>query len=101
MKGKYMDSWAVFIFCFICFCNINTSSDICDMDHNCKNCDYCGKTTRIYNSCYYYNMFCFETSNMYILYKNYKYSQFLKLNILIFLKRIMKLNLFVEQQNFH
>ena len=73
-----MNSWTVFIFIFICFCNVSTSTDICDMDQNCKNCDYCGKNTKNYNSCFYYNFFCYETSNMYILYKNYKYSQYFK-----------------------
>ena len=80
MKGNKMNLGTEFIFLLFCFCKVVTSTDICDPDKNCKNCDYCGKNNnpKNYNSCFYYNIFCYETSSMYILYKNYKYSQYFK-----------------------
>ena len=78
MKGNKINLWTAYIYFFICFCNVITSADICDVDHNCNNCNYCGKNTKNYNSCYYYNIFCYETSGSFFLYKNYKYSQFYK-----------------------
>jgi len=78
MIGNKINLWTIYIYFFICFCNVITSADICDIDHSCKSCTYCAKKNNNYNSCFYYNIFCYEASGMLLLYKDYKYSQFYK-----------------------
>ena len=67
----------IYIF-FICFCKVITSTVICDGDKRCNFCDYCGKDTKNYDSCFYYNIFCYDSSSINLFYNYYKYSLFYK-----------------------
>lgn len=77
MEENKANLWKTILFFIICFYNVN-SADICDNDHKCNNCDYCGKNTKNYQSCSYSNMFCYEAYGMLLLYRDYTYSQFYK-----------------------
>lgn len=41
------------------------SSDICHYKIKCGDCEYCGKDTKNYESCFYYNFFCLNYINWY------------------------------------
>ena len=47
-------------FIFNTLYQITISSNICNSDYNCNNCEYCGQQANNYNSCFYYQMLCKE-----------------------------------------
>ena len=77
MKGNKMNLGTEFIFLLFFFCKVVTSTDICEPDKNCKLCNYCEGNATNYNSCFYYNFFCYETPHYrYSLYYKNEYIQY-------------------------
>ena len=75
MKGNKANFCKELIFFFICLYYANASNALCHIKQNCNYCDYCGKETNNYESCSYYNIFCY---NSYVWTSESSYSQFYK-----------------------
>ena len=67
---------------------------LCNHNLNCNICQYCGSEIKNYTSCFYYNIFCKNNSNII-------YSIFLKMNIKNFLNQVQKYILFVDKKNIY
>ena len=91
---KILKTYILLLFCIktILLQNINPKP-LCNSNYNCTECESCLSEIQNYESCYYYNLFCKNNSQI-------LYSSFLKNEYIQFFDGIPEMNSFCGKKKF-